>query len=139
MCSYLFLIGEDNVLHNLLTQLCKLYVHMYITPPLSLCKSIPKHLLSHIDTLKVPHTKEVFPLLLCRFFPSPSSGPIWVQLYVLCSQVLANVAVPGRNQTLFHCTFQSHRHVRSAVTQYFCYRQDSYTLYEYLTCLHSAY
>ena len=36
------------------------------------------------------------------------------------------VTVPGRNQTLFCCVFQSHYRVRNAVVQYFHYGQGSY-------------
>ena len=36
------------------------------------------------------------------------------------------VAVSDRNRTLFCCVFRSHYCIWSAVTQYFCYRWDSY-------------
>ena len=38
------------------------------------------------------------------------------------------VVVSGRNGTFFRYACRSYYHVRSAVTQYFCYRWDSYSL-----------
>ena len=40
-----------------------------------------------------------------------------------------HVAVPGRNWTLFHCVFQSHFRIQSAVTQYLRCRWGSYALW----------
>ena len=46
------------------------------------------------------------------------------------------VAVPGRNQILFCCTFQSHYHLRSTVPRYFHYGWGSYVLCELMNTIH---